>query len=428
MRLGALEIGLSVVLSLRMSLVLSFLTGNFEFGRLHAAPLWFGVLMEYDNRKGRRNASVNELNIAGNIIRLRHERKVTQKELADFIGVTKASVSKWESGKSIPDVLLLPQIAAFFDVTVDELMGYQVRLSREQIQKIYGDLCTVFVEQPFEAAIYEARMYVRRYYSCYPFLLQMGVLYLNHAGMAGTKDACRQVLEESVRFMNHIIDRCTDASVCEDALSMKAMLYLQMGKTKAALALLEDVADPSRISSQNDMMLAQAYWQAGEIENAKSHVQIRIYTHLLSMISGEILFLALHESELERCEETIRRVKGMIELYQLKQLHPNLAAQFYYQAALVYGANGKSEEALAELKEFAGCVCTIFDARQRLLHGDKYFDRLDEWIDRLPLGDMAPRDLSLARQGTLQALSHPAFAAIKSRDEFQNIYTQIAEG
>ena len=371
---------------------------------------------------------MNELNIAGNIIRLRHERKVTQKELADFIGVTKASVSKWESGKSIPDVLLLPQIAAFFDVTVDELMGYQVRLSREQIQKIYGDLCTVFVEQPFEAAIYEARMYVRRYYSCYPFLLQMGVLYLNHAGMAGTKDACRQVLEESVRFMNHIIDRCTDASVCEDALSMKAMLYLQLGKTKAALALLEDVADPSRISSQNDMMLAQAYWQAGEIENAKSYVQIRIYTHLLSMISGEILFLALQESELERCEETIRRVKGMIELYQLNQLHPNLAAQFYYQAALVYGANGKSEEALAELKEFAGCVCTIFDARQRLLHGDKYFDRLDEWIDRLPLGDMAPRDLSLARQGTLQALSHPAFAAIKSRDEFQNIYTQIAEG
>ena len=70
------------------------------------------------------------LNIAENIIRLRHERKITQKELADFIGVTKASVSKWESGRSIPDVLLLPQIAAFFDVTVDELMGYEVKLSR----------------------------------------------------------------------------------------------------------------------------------------------------------------------------------------------------------------------------------------------------------------------------------------------------------
>lgn len=41
------------------------------------------------------------LNIAENIIRLRHDRKITQKDLADFIGVTKASVSKWESGGSL---------------------------------------------------------------------------------------------------------------------------------------------------------------------------------------------------------------------------------------------------------------------------------------------------------------------------------------
>ncbi|MGN1014853.1 MAG: helix-turn-helix domain-containing protein [Butyricicoccus sp.] len=369
---------------------------------------------------------MNELNIAGNIIRLRHERKVTQKELADFIGVTKASVSKWESGKSIPDVLLLPQIAAFFGVTVDELIGYQVRLSREQIQKIYGDLCTVFTEQPFEEAMREARMYVHRYYSCYPFLLQMGVLYLNHAVLAKTKDACRNVLEEAVGFMDHIIDRCTDASVCEDAISMKATLYLQLGKTKEALALLEDVADPCRISSQNDIMLVQAYWQAGELENAKSHVQIRIYTHLLSIISGEMLFLALHEDDLKRCEETIRRVKGMIELYQLKELHPNLTAQFYFQSALVYGAHGRNEDVLTELKEFTDCTCAILNAKQRLLHGDWYFDRLEEWIDRLPLGDMAPKDLSFVRQSTLQALSHPSFAGVTDREEFRRLYAQIA--
>ena len=41
------------------------------------------------------------LNIAENIICLRHDRKITQKDLADFIGVTKASVSKWESGGSL---------------------------------------------------------------------------------------------------------------------------------------------------------------------------------------------------------------------------------------------------------------------------------------------------------------------------------------
>lgn len=43
---------------------------------------------------------INGLNIAENLIRLRRSRRITQEELADFIGVTKASVSKWESGVS----------------------------------------------------------------------------------------------------------------------------------------------------------------------------------------------------------------------------------------------------------------------------------------------------------------------------------------
>ena len=54
---------------------------------------------------------MNTLNISENIIRLRREKKVTQEELADFVGVTKASVSKWENKQSMPDILLLPKLA-----------------------------------------------------------------------------------------------------------------------------------------------------------------------------------------------------------------------------------------------------------------------------------------------------------------------------
>ena len=71
---------------------------------------------------------MNFLNISGNLIRLRHEKKVTQEQVADFIGVTKASVSKWETGQSTPDIMLLPQLAAYFDVSVDALLGYEPQL------------------------------------------------------------------------------------------------------------------------------------------------------------------------------------------------------------------------------------------------------------------------------------------------------------
>ena len=96
---------------------------------------------------------MNTLQFADNLTRLRREKKVTQEELADFIGVTKASVSKWETRQSLPDIFILPQLASFFNVTVDELLGYSPQLSKEQIQKQYYRLAGEFASRPFEDVI-----------------------------------------------------------------------------------------------------------------------------------------------------------------------------------------------------------------------------------------------------------------------------------
>ena len=128
---------------------------------------------------------MNNLNLSENLLRLRRERKITQEELADFIGVTKAAVSKWENRQSVPDLLLLPQLASFFGVTVDELIGYEAQMSKEQIRRCYAELCRDFAERPFQEVLEKTRTLVRRYYSCYPFLLQVCVLYLNHFMLAG---------------------------------------------------------------------------------------------------------------------------------------------------------------------------------------------------------------------------------------------------
>lgn len=49
---------------------------------------------------------------------------LTQDELAQRLGVTKAAVSKWEQMASLPDISLLPGIASLLDLTVDELLGW----------------------------------------------------------------------------------------------------------------------------------------------------------------------------------------------------------------------------------------------------------------------------------------------------------------
>lgn len=59
---------------------------------------------------------------AETIARLRKEKGLTQKQLAEQFGVSDRSVSKWERGETMPDVSLLPDIAVFFGVSVDDLL------------------------------------------------------------------------------------------------------------------------------------------------------------------------------------------------------------------------------------------------------------------------------------------------------------------
>ena len=366
------------------------------------------------------------LNLSDNLIRLRREKKVTQEELADFIGVTKASVSKWENRQSLPDVLLLPQLAAYFDVTVDELLGYEAQLSKEQIQKLYAELAADFANRPFADAIGKVRSMVRRYYSCYPFLLQVSVLYLNHFILAEGEDVRRELLNEASDLCSRVMKNCTDAGVCGDAATLKAMFDLQLGKVREAVEMLEPAADPSRLSLQSDALLVQAYQLAGETEKAKSFTQVTVYLHLVSFVSASIQDMTIRDPA--ACEETIRRVEGVLELYHVVELDPNLAAQFSYQAALVYAADGKKEAALEKLGQYEKAVTELFRGKLLYLHGDDYFDRIGEWINGLPLGAEPPRNRELVAKSAVQALSHPQFSELQETEEFKRILRHLSEG
>ena len=54
--------------------------------------------------------------------KLRAEKKVSQEKLAQYLDVSSQAVSKWETGNAYPDITLLPDLARFFGVTVDELL------------------------------------------------------------------------------------------------------------------------------------------------------------------------------------------------------------------------------------------------------------------------------------------------------------------
>ena len=68
------------------------------------------------------------------IRRLRNDRGLTQEALAAALNVTAQTVSKWECGNSIPDVQLLPEIAIYFGVSIDQLFAMSPEQQMERIE------------------------------------------------------------------------------------------------------------------------------------------------------------------------------------------------------------------------------------------------------------------------------------------------------
>ena len=70
--------------------------------------------------------------ISKNIALFRKSKGYTQERLGEMLGVTNRAVSKWESGISMPDIMLLPEIAKALDITFEELYG--IKASEEKVK------------------------------------------------------------------------------------------------------------------------------------------------------------------------------------------------------------------------------------------------------------------------------------------------------
>ena len=67
----------------------------------------------------------------------RRKMEMTQEDVAGALGVAPQTVSKWERAETYPDITLLPGIANYFGVTVDELIGNDEIGQEEDIKQFY---------------------------------------------------------------------------------------------------------------------------------------------------------------------------------------------------------------------------------------------------------------------------------------------------
>lgn len=105
--------------------------------------------------------------LPANLKKYRILKELTQEDVAEFLGITPQSVSKWERGESYPDITLLPALANIFETSVDLLLGmdtiraeetrynihkkaveYQRNGNLDMAEKTYRDALLIYPNKP----------------------------------------------------------------------------------------------------------------------------------------------------------------------------------------------------------------------------------------------------------------------------------------
>ena len=367
----------------------------------------------------KRGGYLNHIKLAENLVYLRRKKGVTQEIVADFLGITKASVSKWETGISLPDIAQLPKLASYYDISIDELMGYEAQLSMEIIKKQYDTFAEAFVKQPFFEVMEEIRNFIRQYYSCYPALLQMVVLLLNHYNLAELSEQLK-IFEEMIQLCEHIREKSADENLCVDAIVLQATIEMLRGKPEVTIEKLKPFYEARSIKDGSEGILIQAYQMTGQTEEALEWNQINMFSHLLSLIENSIFYLLSNLDNKGVASQTIERIDKVIEVYELHQLHPNSYLKFQYVKAMFYATHDKTKEAVKALRVYVEDGIS-FVKNAMYLHGDSYFDKLDNHFKKIEEYSILPRNKQTVLVSIRQDLEHPVFEKMKHMEEFHYI-------
>lgn len=82
---------------------------------------------------------MNQERIGKFISILRKEKNLTQEQLAEKMGVTDKSISRWEHGTTMPDISMLSPLADILDVSIQELLNGR-KMTKEELLELKGTI------------------------------------------------------------------------------------------------------------------------------------------------------------------------------------------------------------------------------------------------------------------------------------------------
>ena len=146
-----------------------------------------------------------KINLSQNLKRLRHDKEMTQEDLAKVLGISFQSISKWERGDGYPDIELLPVIANYFEITVDTLLGNDIISKENKIRTYRNDYeCAFYVDKSLQN-MYDTAVLA---YAEYPY--EWGVIdIMAHALVYCKIKPLNETMAQLRNLCEFVIEKCT---------------------------------------------------------------------------------------------------------------------------------------------------------------------------------------------------------------------------
>lgn len=170
------------------------------------------------------------MDLGNNIKNLRTIKKMTQEELAELLGTTSKSVSRWEQSLTYPDISLLPFIANIFEVTVDELLGVESIKQDEYVKELKKQADKYAMNNDYES---ELKLWQEAYKKL-PNNEEVKICLISVMGTINIITNEIKYSSEIIRLAESILDKSTNNVIRINATQCLVDLYSQMDNIEMA--------------------------------------------------------------------------------------------------------------------------------------------------------------------------------------------------
>ena len=291
-----------------------------------------------------------ELLFAKRLKENRLKQGLTQEQLADRIGISYQSVSKWERSGGLPDITILPRLAACFGITVDELIGCDEQTREEDVRSFFKRYWAIPSPEGDGQRLALAKEYYRKYPRDYSvmWILEDAIL------------QCPEDYEKNEDLMlelhEKIMSGCTEEDYRRDSLRRVCMI--------AGDAALEERIAKSGVRWENaleigelreERFLTQRRWD--EYRGERDATDLLAFMHYIGR-NGYDYYSAENEYPFGEPARTVAweiHVMRLLAAFDPSGIVPDGWSGWYAQSAIkasgALTASGKTDEGFALLEE-----------------------------------------------------------------------------